>query len=503
MGLTLIISLAFAISSALQAGWNIGVTNLPEVYIKCWIDIAKFNTNISSTDWANVCSDPNNMPDLTEATKFWSLCVSIFAVGAMFGSFMGAPLADYLGRKWGLFTNAIFGIISVIICACCRKSDNVYLFLAGRILVGINAGINCSIAPVYNIEIAPLNQRGRFGTLFQLGVTGGSVLSNIFGLKWLLGTNDLWPYLILLGMFPSVLQIVLVVLVPESPLYLDNLKKYDDADKNRIKLYGANYKDDPNIVINQHMKLNDEVNEDDDDEIRPPKRLGVIDSLKAIFTENGLRNAIVCSSILMIIQQFCGINAIVFYSTSIFEEAGIDSEWSGLTTVGLGIFKWSFLWVALWLIEKSGRRFLMLAGCAMMCIMCVATTVLLHFLDTEGESEDSNGVLAYISIVPVFIYVMGFELGPGPIPWMITNEFVPSTYKAGGQAVCSFVNWTGAFIIGLIFEPLQEAISEYVFLIFGVVCAVGFVYIYFRMPETKGRPIDEIQRDFEERTSCL
>ena len=92
-----------------------------------------------------------------------------------------------------------------------------------------------------------------------------------------------------------------------------------------------------------------------------------------------------------------------------------------------------------------------------------------------------------------------FELGPGPIPWMIVNEFVPSEYKAGCQAICSFTSWTGTFIIGLAFEPLEDLIDNYVFVIFGVVCFLGAVYIYFRMPETKGKRVEDIQIEFSNR----
>ena len=480
-----------AVMSALQAGWNIGVLNLPENYVKCFIESVQFNQSIFDQ-----CEDAAEL-DLSEATNFWSLCVSIFAIGAMFGSFIGGTLADKIGRKRAMMVNAVYGIIAVALCASCRLVDSAYVLMVGRILVGVNAGINCTIAPVYNVEIAPLNKRGRFGTFFQLGVTGGSVLSNIIGLPWLLGTNDFWPYLVLLGCFPSILQLIMSCFVPESPLWLENNGKFGEADLARLGLYGSDYKEDENIVI---------YNQDEDHDDTTPKKLGVFTAVKRIFTEAALRNAIIVSSMLMVIQQFCGINAIVFYSTSIFEEAGIPSEWSGLTSVGLGIFKWSFLWVALWLVEKLGRRPLMLVGCIGMFLMCIVTTILLSFLDTEDAAEDENtdsdAVLAYISVVPVILYVMAFELGPGPIPWMITNEFVPSEFKAGGQAICSFVNWTGVFIIGLIFEPLENVIGQYVFLIFGVVCLLGFVYIYFRMPETKNRPIEELQEEFASRKAC-
>merc|ERR1712046_327133 len=147
-------------------------------------------------------------------------------------------MGDKFGRKKAMAMNAIYAIICLLLTSSCRIADSVELLIIGRVLIGVNAGINCSIAPVYIVEIAPLEKRGAFGTMFQLGVTGGSVLSQIIGLPWLMGTWDLWPGLLLLGAFMPLLQLVLIPFCPESPLWLARNDKKIEAVKAEKRLYG-------------------------------------------------------------------------------------------------------------------------------------------------------------------------------------------------------------------------------------------------------------------------
>ena len=156
----------------------------------------------------------------------------------MIGSLIGAPLANYYGRKKAMIINAFFAVVLGLVCASCRKINSIYIFLICRILMGINAGINSSIAPVYLIEIAPLELRGQFGTTWQLGVTGGSVIAQIFGLNYLLGTNDLWPILLLLSIVPASIQIILSFWTLESPVYLATQGDINAAIEAQVQLYG-------------------------------------------------------------------------------------------------------------------------------------------------------------------------------------------------------------------------------------------------------------------------
>ena len=281
----------------------------------------------------------------------------------MIGSLIGGSLADKFGRKKAMTINAVYAIVCLLITSSCRLVDSVWLLIIGRVLIGVNAGVNCSVAPVYIIEIAPLEKRGAFGTMFQLGVTGGSVLSQIIGLPWFMGNWDLWPVLLLLGAFMPLLQLVLIPFCPESPLWLARNGKKMEAVKAEKQLYG-------------YSKLN----------LNEPKeqKVSLLTNIKQIFNNPPVYRAVVVSVMLMVIQQFCGINAIVFYSTEIFENAGIPSEYSGLCSVGLGVFKWAFLWVALALIDKAGRRPLMIWGSIGMGLMCIAATVLIGM---DGEES--------------------------------------------------------------------------------------------------------------------
>merc|ERR1711997_75052 len=193
----------------------------------------------------------------------------------------------------------------------------------------------------------------------------------------------------------------------------------------------------------------------------------------------------------MVIQQLSGINAIFFYSTSIFLSAGIPSDWSGLCSVGLSTINVLGVFAAVALIDKKGRLYLFFWSVVVMAIMCILTTILLSFPE--------NQTIAYFSVLSVFVYVFFFEIGAGPIPWMMAGEYMPTQYSAGTAAIGASTNWLCCFLVGLAFPPLQAAMDQYVFVIFGVICVLGALYIKFRGIESKGKTVEQIQDEFSRR----
>ena len=138
----------------------------------------------------------------------------------MIGSLVGGPMSDSMGRKKAMILNAVLAGLSCILLGACRIINNYPVFVAGRVLIGISCGISSTVAPTYLSEIAPESKKGVFGTSFQLGVTIGIVVAQIFGLEWIFGTNDLWPICLALGAAPAATQIVLGFISPESPAWL-------------------------------------------------------------------------------------------------------------------------------------------------------------------------------------------------------------------------------------------------------------------------------------------
>lgn len=474
------------LGSAFTFGWNIGVTNLPEPFIRCWIqesyDMEQFtekNVNCSMAKDAaafdSKTSNDTQLADLKEimdkSTQLWALCTSIFAIGAMIGSLLGGPMSDKLGRVKAMLINAILAGAACLLLGACRIINNYPVFVAGRVLIGISCGVSSTVAPTYLSEIAPPNKKGLFGTSFQLGVTIGIVVSQVFGLEWIFGTNENWPICFALGAAPAVLQILLTFISPESPAWLAGRGDIQEAEKSLLQLQGEN------AVLEVSTEKREET--------------GLIQNIKEILGSPGPKNALITVCIYMIIQQLSGINAIFFYSTSIFISAGIPVELSGLCSVGLSTVNVLGVFAAVALIDKKGRIFLFFWSVAIMAVMCVITTILLGFSD--------NQVIAYLAVLSVFVYVFVFEVGTGPIPWMMAGEYMPSQYSAGTAAIGASTNWFCCFLVGLAFPPLQAALDEYVFVIFAVICVLGALYVKFRGIESKGKTVEQIQEEFSRR----
>jgi SP family facilitated glucose transporter-like MFS transporter 1 len=154
------------------------------------------------------------------STFMYAIAVSIFAIGGMCGGFCGGWIANKFGRKGGLLMNNLIGIVAACAMVFSKKVTSYELLIIGRYLIGVNCGLNTSLVPMYISEIAPLNLRGGLGTVNQLAVTVGLLTSQVLGVDNLLGTDEGWPYLLGIAVFPSILQLLLLPICPESPRYL-------------------------------------------------------------------------------------------------------------------------------------------------------------------------------------------------------------------------------------------------------------------------------------------
>merc|ERR1712226_544219 len=363
-----------------------------------------------------------------------------------------------------MFYNAIFGIGIAALLGFTKTINNFWVFIVARFLLGINVGVNSSAAPLYINEIAPEPYMGAFGACFQLGVCAGILLSNIFGLSYIMGTESLWPILLALNAAPCILQIFLSFISPETPIYLLSNGNVIEAKKANESLKGENAKLDETETIDNETSM--------------------IGNISEIFSNPPVRKALIACIILMTWQQLSGINAIFFYSGSIFASAGIPQDLSGIATVGLSTVNVLFVFVAIIFSDKAGRKLLLIIAFSIMTIMAIVMTVLLSFSENE--------IIAYLSIAPVCIFVAAFEIGPGPIPWALASESIPTQYKAGSQSLVVVTNWFCAFIIGIIFPPMQSALDQYSFVPFAVVCAVAIFHIKFRVVETSGKSVDQV-----------
>lgn len=456
----LLFCVSTAVIGSLQFGYNTGVINAPEEKLRT------FFRNVSMERYGQEFT-----PGTT--TMVWSFAVAIFSVGGMIGSFSVGALVDRFGRRKSMLLANILALLGGGLMGLSGLSRSYEMIIIGRLIIGVFCGLCTGLTPMYIGEISPTAVRGAFGTLHQLGVVIGILVAQIFGLESLLGSDLLWPLLLALTIVPAVLQSIMLPFCPESPRYLlIILNKEEEARKALERLRG-------------HEDVSDDVQEMKDEGLKMSmeKKVTIIE----LFRSPVYRQPIVIAIILQLSQQLSGINAVFYYSTGIFADAGVTKPI--YATIGAGVVNTVFTVVSLFLVERAGRRTLHLIGLAGMAVCALLMTISLALVKTTPA-------LSYLAIVAVFGFVASFELGPGPIPWFIVAELFSQGPRPAAMAVSGFSNWTANFLVGIGFPKLAEVLEAYVFLIFMVLLIVFFIFTFLRVPETKGRTFDDIAQGF-------
>ncbi|XP_060936722.1 solute carrier family 2, facilitated glucose transporter member 1 [Limanda limanda] len=406
-------------------------------------------------------------------TTVWSFSVAIFSVGGMIGSFSVGAAVDRFGRRKSMMLSNVLAVLGAALMGLSAVSRSFEMIIVGRFIIGVFCGLCTGLTPMYVGEISPTAVRGAFGTLHQLGVVIGILVAQIFGLESLLGSDHLWPLLLALTALPAVLQTIMLPFCPESPRYLlISLNQEEEARKALVRLRGTeDVSDDIQEMKEEGMKMAME------------KKV----TIPELFRSPKYRQPIVIAIVLQLSQQLSGINAVFYYSTSIFAKAGITQPI--YATIGAGVVNTVFTVVSLFLVERAGRRTLHLIGLAGMAICALLMTISLSLLKTSPS-------LSYMAMIAVFGFVASFEMGPGPIPWFIVAELFSQGPRPAAMAVAGFSNWTANFLVGLSFPKLEELCGPYVFIIFTVLLIGFFIFTYLRVPETKGRTFDDIAQGF-------
>ncbi|XP_076687329.1 solute carrier family 2, facilitated glucose transporter member 1 isoform X2 [Andrena cerasifolii] len=455
---------AAALGSSFQHGYNTGVVNAPQQLIEDWISNLKTNRT-------------GQPPTQGEVTMIWSIAVSIFCVGGMIGGSLVGSVADRFGRKGGLLLNNILVLLTVIFEGSAKSAKSYEMIIIGRFLIGINAGLNAGLAPMYLSEISPIHLRGAVGTVYQLVITMSILVSQILGLEQILGTAEQWPLLLCLTIVPAIFQVATLPLCPESPKYL-LLSRGKDMEAQRALSW-----------LRGTIEVHDEM-----DEMRAEYesvRLVPKVTLKELFVNSTLRIPLIIAIMVMFAQQLSGINAVMFFSTKIFMMAKLDKNAAQNATMGVGAMNVIMTFISLILVEKAGRKQLLMIGFTGMFIDTALLAICLAFADNSSTA-------AYFSIVLVIMFVVLFATGPGSIPWFLVSELFNQSARPAATSVAIAVNWTANFIVSIGFLPLQEALGAYVFIIFAVLQAFFVFFIYKKVPETKNKTMEEISSMFRQ-----
>ncbi|XP_058498025.1 solute carrier family 2, facilitated glucose transporter member 1-like isoform X4 [Solea solea] len=465
--LRLMMAVGTAVIGSLQFGYNTGVINAPQSTIESFYN----------ETWFSRFSEPIDQGTLT---ALWSLSVAIFSVGGMLGSFSVGLFATRLGRKNSMFVANVLAFAAAACMGFSKMAESFEMLIAGRFIVGVYSGLSTGFVPMYVEEISPTSLRGAMGTLHQLGVVIGILMAQIFGMESILGNSTLWPLLLGFTLLPAVLQCILLPFCPESPRYL--LIECNEESQAR------------NILVK--LRGTDDVSDDMHEmreECRQMKREKKVTILE-LFRSPAYRQPLFVAVMLQLSQQFSGINAVFYYSTGIFEKAGVSQP--VYATIGTGVVNTVFTVVSLFVVERVGRRPLHLIGLMGMAVSAVCLTIAMALLEQLRW-------MSYVSIAAIFSFVAFFEIGPGPIPWFIIAELFSQGPRPAAIAVAGCSNWSANFLVGMGFQYVEQLFGPYVFIIFTVMLLGFFVFTYLKVPETKGRTFDEIAAGFRQSAGQL
>jgi SP family sugar porter-like MFS transporter len=400
--------------------------------------------------------------ELNETMKGW--VVSSALIGCILGASYAGRLGDKFGRKKVLMVIAILFGISAIGSGV---SNSIPTFVSYRILGGLAVGGASVLAPMYIAEISPAHLRGRMVSINQLTIVIGismAYYSNYFLLA--IGDNA-WRWMFIAEAVPSILFFVALFIVPESPRWL---VARDEEKKARVVLEKVAGTDFANFELGEIKEsLSGDV-----------KRGTLKDAFKkkyAVILSLGI--------FLAVFQQWSGINVIFFYGPDIFAKANLGVDTALFYTTLVGAMNIIFTILAMRVIDKMGRKKLMLIGAAGMLI-CYITIGYLFQIDRT----DDWMLLTFIIITPAF-----FAFGLGPTVWVVLSEIFPNKIRGAAMSVATFALWVGCYTLTLTFPIFVEVLSAAVtFWIYAIVCIIGFVVIYKTLPETKGVSLEKLEK---------
>ena len=393
-------------------------------------------------------------------------------LGALAGSLAGGELADRVGRRKTLLAA---GALFAVGAAVEALAPGVEVLVTGRLIVGFGVGVAAVAAPLYAAELAPAAQRGRFVSSYQLAITIGIFLSYLVDAAFAAAGE--WRIMLGVSAAPAVLLLVAMMPAVESPRWLAKVGRRDEA---RSAIVRARPWTDPDIRL---ASIESSLREESGNA-----------SWREVFAP-AWRRPLTVGIGLAVFQQITGINAIIYYSDKIFAAAGFAAPvaQAQASTWAVGAVNVLATLIAIAFIDKLGRRPLLLAGLAGMGVSLATVGAAFLFIDSavKGAGPTTAGIVTLAALV---IFISSFAFSLGPVVWTVINEIFPGRVRGRAVAVATAVNWGAAFLVSEFFLTLVGAIGESAtFWLFACFCAVGGIWVYRQVPETKGRSLEQIQ----------
>ena len=411
------------------------------------------------------------------AMQGWAMSSAL--VGCMVGAAVAGKLADSYGRKPVLILSSILFSVSALGTGF---ADTFTAFIIWRIIGGVGIGIASTISPLYIAEIAPQQTRGLFVSINQLTLVIGILAAQITNMlitdvipeayapaqilaSW--NGQDGWRWMFWAGLLPAVLFFGLMFIIPESPRYMSKKGKYGPAQKTLAKIGGIDYADRELAQIKESFS-----NEDS----------GTTD-LKILLNKKYI-SILIIGIVLAAFQQWCGINIIFNYAQEVFVSAGYSINDLFMNIVITGSINLVFTIVAMGTVDKLGRKKLMLLGSG-------GLTIIYAVLGYFYYSHITGLPLMLLVLLAIAIYAMSLA----PIVWVILSEIFPNRIRGVAMSISTFALWIASALLVQTFPMLNETLgTSGTFWVYGIICALGFVFVLKKLPETKNKSLEEIEQ---------
>lgn len=408
--------------------------------ILAWSSIAAMGGFLFGFDTAVISGVEKSIQVLFNLSPFWhGFTISSALMGTIVGALTGGVPADTFGRKPALIAIAGLFLVGALGSAF---ASGLWVFIAFRFMGGIAVGASSVVAPMYISEIAPAGSRGRMTALFQFDVIAGILVAYLSN-YWLSNRGvDAWRWMLGAGALPAAVNLALLWLVPESPLFLS-----------RSRDRGA----------------------------------GVVVERQKLFSGRFSR-PIALAFLVALFNQFSGINAILYYAPRIFELTGISSKQAFLQPVLIGVTNAASTLLGMLIVDKVGRKKLLITGSIGMCVCLGLVAKSFYLQEFEGYS-----VLFLLAL-----YIIFFAFSTGAVIWVLISEVFPASVRGQGQSLGSFTHWFFAAVITFVFPVVVEETSfgaGYAFTFFSVMMLVQAITVWRFFPETKGKTLEELSTE--------
>jgi sugar porter (SP) family MFS transporter len=388
--------------------------------------------------------------------------VSSLLVGAIIGAFGSGVLTDKFGRKRILILVALFFALSCVLTAIASSS---VLFITARLFGGLAVGAASVLSPMYVAEVSPPDKRGMLVAIYQLAIVLGILVSYFINF-WLHDVDNNWRWMFATGTIPSVLFFTGLFFIPESPRWLYKAGRKEESLKVLKRIGGEE------LAKGEILEIAESLREDSSDV-----------SIGELF-RTASRKVMLVGFFLAILVQISGINTVIDYAPKILLAAGVEIKNALLQTSLIGLINFIFTFVAIFFIDKAGRRLLYLIGSMGMAITLVLLAIS-FYLKMDG----------IFTLVCIMLFIACFSSCIGPVFWTLVSEIYPNRIRGKAVAFASFTQWIFNFLVVLLFPHFLESVGgTTTFLFLAVMSFAQWLFTFYYVPETKGRSLEEIEK---------